>query len=310
MRDLSLSSSAGADELLPVIDAHVHFWDPQRFHMPWLEAHPQLKRSFGPEDYRRETQGLPIEALVYVEVVVAPEEALREAAWIVEVAQEEPRLKAIVAAAPLEQGLGVRAHLEALRALSPLIKGVRRNIENEAEDDFCLRPAFVDGVRLLADYGLSCDVCVRHQQLASVVELVRRCPDTHFILDHLGKPPIRTGEREPWRQHIQALGELPNVVCKVSGMVTEADHERWSAYDLVPYLGTVMAAFGPERLLFGGDWPVVLLASSYRRWYEALRTMLSAYPLYEQRLLWSETARRVYRLEDSAPGHSPARAGG
>jgi L-fuconolactonase len=282
---------------LPVIDAHVHFWDPQRFSIPWLESVPELRRPFGPAEYRQQTQGLPIVGLVYVEVVVAPAEALREAAWVVELAREEPRLQAIVAAAPLEQGLAVRAHLEALRSLSPLIKGIRRNFQDEPEPDFCLRPAFIDGVRLLADYGFSCDLCIRHHQLANVIELVRRCPDTQFILDHLGKPNIKERQLEPWRQDLRALAELPNVVCKISGMVTEADPQHWEETDLVPFLGTALAAFGYERLLFGGDWPVVLQAASYRRWYETLQRLLSAYPADVRRQLWAENARRVYRLE-------------
>ncbi len=281
---------------LPIVDAHVHFWDPQRFSMPWLQHLPALQRSYGPMEYHEETQGLPIEALVYVEVVVAPEEALREAAWVVELAGAEPRLQAIVAAAPLEQGLAVREHLEALHALSPLIKGVRRNIQDEPEDDCCLRPAFVDGVRLLADYGLSCDLCIRHQQLESVIELVRRCPDTSFVLDHLGKPPICARQLGPWRQQMHALGALPNVVCKISGMVTEADHRSWQTADLVPYLAIALAAFGDERVLFGGDWPVVRLAASYQRWYEALEAMVCAYPEAVRRRLWAKNARRVYRL--------------
>src|SRR5690348_14614593 len=163
-------------EQLPIVDAHVHLWNPDLFNMPWLEDVPTLRRTFGLQEYREQTRGLPINGMVYVEVGVDPGQALREAYYVVELAQEEPRLQAIVAAAPVEQGAAVGSHLEALSALSPLVKGVRRNIQDETEPDFCLRPDFVEGVRLLAEYGLSFDLCIRHWQLRSVVELVCKCP--------------------------------------------------------------------------------------------------------------------------------------
>src|SRR3984893_230137 len=152
-------------ETLPIVDAHVHLWNPNQFSMPWLADILRLNRPYGLQDYREQTQDLPIEAIVYVEVGVEPQEALREARHVVELAREEPRLQAIVAAAPVEHGAAVREHLEALVALSPLIKGVRRNIQDEAEPDFCLRPDFVAGGRLLAEFHLSFYLCIWHWQL-------------------------------------------------------------------------------------------------------------------------------------------------
>ncbi len=284
------------NEALPIVDAHVHLWNPEQFSMPWLINIPRLNRPYGLQDYREQTRDLPIVGMVYVEVGVEPQETLREASHIAGLAQEEQRLQAIVAAAPVERGEAVREHLESLVAISPLIKGVRRNLQDETEPDFCLQPDFVAGVRLLTEYNLSFDICIKHWQLPGVTELVRRCPDTAFILDHLGKPDIKQQQFDSWQTDLRRLAELPNVVCKISGMVTEANHERWQPADLEPFVNVALEAFGEERVLFGGDWPVVLLASPYHRWYEALETLTAHLPLLTRRKLWSENAQHCYRM--------------
>jgi L-fuconolactonase len=252
--------------------------------MPWLDDDRVLNRAFEMPDYQRDTSSVPVQALVYVQVDVTPAYALLEAEWAV----AQP-VAGVVAFAPLEDGGVARSYLERLVALGPRVKGVRRLIQSEPDAAFPLR--LVEGLRLLARYDLSFDICIKHHQLGRTVEMVRACPETSFILDHLGKPDVAAGLLEPWRSDISALADLPNVVCKLSGLVTEADHQRWTPTDLAPYVSHVLAAFGPERVLFGSDWPVITHAASYVRWVDTLATLA---PGQEQ--LWSANARRVYRL--------------
>jgi L-fuconolactonase len=281
---------------VPIVDAHVHLWELPQFPRPWLDALPTLNRPFGLADYQDQTIGLPVTEMVYVETGVGAPYALLEAQWAVSLAQSDPRLHGVVAAAPLDDGLQVRPYLEALSALGPLVKGVRRNLQDERDPDVCLRRDFVEGVRLLEVYGFSCDICIRHDQLLAVTSLVRQCPAVVFVLDHLGKPPIRAGQIDSWRDQLAALAALPNVACKMSGLVTEADWHQWQPEDLAPYVAHALAVFGPSRVLFGGDWPVVTLASSYRRWVETLDTLTMQLSTDHRRQLWGENARRWYRL--------------
>jgi L-fuconolactonase len=300
--DLSASASSGASGA-PIVDAHVHLWDlPQQFPRPWLDALPALNQPYGLAAYQQQTRSLPITGLVYVETDVAPADALREAQWAVSLAQQDARLQGVVAAAPMEDGLQVRPHLEALAAFGPLVKGVRRNLQGERDPNFCLRADFVTGVELLVAYDYSFDICIRSEQMEMVTTLVRACPNNRFVLDHLGKPAIRDGRLglDPWRDQLAALAASPNVVCKLSGLVTEADWNAWRLDDLAPYVAHALAVFGPSRMLFGSDWPVVTLASTYQRWVETLTTLTGQLGADERRLLWSENARRWYRLSPIA----------
>ena len=280
----------------PIIDTHVHLWDPTLFRMAWLDGVPAINQPFYPADYAEHTAGIEIEAYVYAEVDIAPEYALMEAYWVAEQAKDDPRLRGLIAYAPLEYGEQARAYLSSLVEMTPLAKGVRRLLQGESDPAFCLQPRFVAGVQMLAEFGLSFDICVKHHQLANVVKLVQQCPNTQFILDHIGKPDIKAALLDPWRVDIRNLAAMPNVACKVSGMVTEADALRWQPNDLKPYLEHVLTCFGEDRVMFGGDWSVVLLAASYKQWVETLTQLTSHLSPQAQRKLWAENGRRVYRL--------------
>ncbi|MBA2396592.1 MAG: amidohydrolase family protein [Ktedonobacteraceae bacterium] len=280
----------------PIIDTHMHLWNPEHLRMSWLDGDAILNQPYGVDVYAEQTMGLPIEAMVFVECAVEPHYALLEAQWAVACAQTDARIQGIVAACPVEFGLRARTYIEALVRLGTLIKGVRRNIQDEKDPNFCLQSDFIRGVQLLADYSLSFDLCIRHQQLSAVTALVQQCPDTQFILDHLGKPNVKEHLLDPWRDQLRELAAFPNVACKVSGLVTEADITAWNIDDLAPYVMHVLEVFGEDRVTFGGDWPVILHASSYRRWLETLQTLTAMLTEEAKKKIWYENAYRIYRI--------------
>jgi L-fuconolactonase len=280
----------------PIVDSHVHLWDPTRFRMPWLDGNERIGKPFGLAEFRDHSAGIEVEGIVYLQVEVTPPYALLEAQWVADQPADGPPILGIVPWAPLEDGDRARSFLDATVAIDPRIKGIRRLYQGEPDLDFCIRPDFIRGVQILPEYGLSFDLGVFNQHLKNTITLVRACPDVSFVLDHIGKPDIKGGMVQPWRDEITALASFPNVVCKVSGTVTEAEPDTWTTADLRPYVEHVLESFGEDRVMFGGDWPVVLMASTYRRWVESLDEITAGLSDAAKRKLWNENARRFYRL--------------
>lgn len=279
----------------PIVDTHVHLWDPDHLRYPWLDGNALLNKPYLLEDYKRACGPVQVEKMVFLQCECDFAQFQQEADWVTSLAQQDPRLQGIVPWAPLETGDAARPALEKL-AQNPLIKGVRRIIQFEPDIEFCLQPDFVKGVQALADYNFSFDICIFHPQLANTIKLVKQCPNVKFILDHIGKPDIKQHLLDPWRQEIQTLASLPNVWCKVSGLVTEADHEHWTEDDLKPYIDHVVSAFGFDRVIYGGDWPVAYQATEYPRWVETLAWAVSGCSEAELRKLFHDNAIAFYKL--------------
>jgi L-fuconolactonase len=275
-----------------IIDSHVHFWDPAYLRYEWLEEVPAINRPFLPKDLWEQTADLALEGIVFVQADCVSEDSLREVEWVTELAKSETKIQAIVAFVPLELGSEAREMLDKL-AKMPLVKGVRRLIQAEAAG-FAVQPAFVAGVQALSDYDFSFDICILHHQLGDVLRLVEQCPEVRFVLDHLGKPDAKKSVFEPWATQISELAQFPQVYCKLSGLVTEADHRRWTREELQPYIAHVVQAFGVERIMYGGDWPVSLLATTYREWVETLRWATADLTAANQHKLFYQNAQRFY----------------
>ena len=280
----------------PIIDTHLHLWDPGYLRYSWLDGNALLNKPYLLADYRKACGAVQVEKMVFLQCEVDFALFREEAAWVTSLAKQDPRIAGIVPWAPLEKGDAARADLEELLAANLLIKGIRRIIQFEPEIDFCLRPDFVKGVQALADYGLSFDICISHIQMANTIKLVAQCPNVQFILDHIGKPDIRQQIFEPWKSDIRTLAQFPNVRCKVSGLVTEADHKAWTKEDLKPYIDHVIDSFGFDRVIYGGDWPVAYQATEYPRWVETLEWAVAGCSESELHKLFHDNAQAFYRL--------------
>lgn len=279
----------------PILDTHVHLYDPSWLRYGWMAGKPVLNRPHGVAELDAARGPVEIEAFVFVEVHADAGLHLAEAAWVQAIADGEPRLLGMVAAAPVEKGAGVDADLERLLRNRHL-RGVRRLIEIEHDAGICLEPDFIEGVRRVGKAGLTFDICIKHWQMPFAVELARRCPEVAFVLDHLGKPGVRHGFREPWAGQLRELAGQPNVTCKLSGLVTEADHESWSRDQLRFYIRHALDCFGPARLMFGSDWSVSSLTHTYPDWVAILEENLADLSAGELRLVFRDNGRRVYRL--------------
>jgi L-fuconolactonase len=240
------------------LDAHQHFWRYDPAEHSWMsEAMGAIKRDFLPADLKPRLQSAGFEGCVAVQA----RQSLEETRWLLQLAAENAFLAGVVGWVDLRSE-SVAAQLEEFRA-HPKLVGVRHVVQDELDDAFMLRADFRRGIAQLAAFGLTYDLLIYPKHLAVASALVREFPEQPFVLDHIAKPRIEAGEISPWKEDLRELAKSPNVYCKLSGMVTEAAWTRWKPTDFEPYLDAVFAAFGPQRLMIGSDWPVCTLAAGY-----------------------------------------------
>jgi L-fuconolactonase len=278
-----------------IVDSHVHLLDPKNLGYAWTSGAPSLNREVLPADLFAVAKPVEIEQFVFVEVDVDLPQHIAEAAWVQNLAATEPRLTGIVASLPVERGAAIEPEIAELKKL-PLVKAVRRLIQNQPDPDFCVKPDFIAGLKLLARHGLAFDICVYHRHMPNVLKMVAMCPDVRFVLDHIGKPGIKAGLLDPWRAHMTELARFDNVSCKISGVATEADHQNWTRDQLKPYIAHAIEVFGFERAMFGGDWHVAELAIGYPEWVGLVEEVVAGATPEEKRKLFRDNAIGFYRL--------------
>ena len=290
-----------------IIDTHQHLWDLASQKLPWLgDAPAVLRKSFRTEEYRAATAGLNVRA-IYMEVDVAEAGLVAEAEFVLGLANagQTPTRAAVIGGRP--DAPGFADYVKRFSA-NPRFKGVRRVLHSPATPaGYCLKTEFVRGVRLLGESGKSFDLCMRAPELMDGVKLAEQCPGTRFVLDHCGNPDLkcfrasRPGEDKPrhtsdqWKHSIDALAKRPNVIGKISGVAASLT-PGGGADDLAPAINHCLDAFGPDRVVFGGDWPVCLLGATYQQWVTMLRQIITSRPAEHQRKLWSANALRHYAL--------------
>jgi predicted TIM-barrel fold metal-dependent hydrolase len=280
---------------MQIVDTHQHLWDPDRFRYSWLQSVPSLNRAFQMPDYLEAAQGLNVVKSVHLEADVDEPFMLDETRYLLALAdQPDSPLDGIVAGGRPEKD-NFRTYLDQI-AGHPKLKGIRRVLHTQP-DDVGQGTVFIENIGSLEDYELSFDLCVLARQLPIAISLASKWPNVTFILDHCGVPQVKETILDPWRAHIAEIAELPNVYCKVSGLVAYADPERWKEDDLRPYVEHVIACFGWDRVLFGSDWPVCTLSASYKQWIEALYSITRSAGAANQAKLFHDNAIRVYRLK-------------
>ncbi len=285
--------------MLPIVDTHQHLWDLTKFTLPWLKPGDALHTQHTTKEYAAATAGLNIVKSVYMEVGMAAADRQREVDYVVEICKSgtTPMCAAVVggdlASAGFEQ------YARQLKD-SPHVKGIRHMLHVEgvkASDG--LKPDFLNSLHLLGELGLSFDLCIRPQEIADATKIVTACPGTRFILDHCGNPhrDFTTEQTHQWQAGLAALAARDNVVCKVSGILANGfQRGEWTAQDLAPFVNATLDTFGPDRVMFGGDWPVLTGTASYSEWVNALKQIVSNRSEDQQRKLFHDNAVKFYGL--------------
>jgi L-fuconolactonase len=272
------------------IDAHQHFWNYEPAQYPWIRPAWPIRRSFLPADLEPLLSKAALDGCIAVQA----RQSIEESRWLLSLTAEYAFIRGVVGWADLRNNR--IADQLAILARHPRFVGVRHVVQDEADDWFMMRPKFLRGIALLTDFHLAYDLLIYARQLPAAIQLARQFPHQRFVLDHIAKPRITTGELSPWSEHVRELAQYPNVFCKISGMVTEADWMGWTRAAFLPYLDTIFAGFGANRILYGSDWPVCLLAATYEQVYDLARWYCSRLTQTEQAEVFGETAGRAYRL--------------
>jgi L-fuconolactonase len=279
------------------IDSHQHFWQFNRQRDAWItDEMALLKRDFLPQDLLPELRASGIDGCIAVQTDQSEDETL----FLLDLASRHTQVKGVVGwvdlrASELPERLQYFSRSKKLR-------GFRHIAQSEPDDRFLLQPDFERGIGQLADFGFTYDILIYPKQLPAAMELVACFPKQRFVIDHMAKPSIRSGEFEPWSGLMREMASLPNVYCKVSGLVTEAKWQGWRADDFEPYLDFVFEAFGCDRLMFGSDWPVCLLAGSYREVAELIFSYISTLPGNQQDRVLGLNAIEFYGLKELSDG--------
>jgi L-fuconolactonase len=280
-----------------IVDSHVHLCEPKRFGYGWTKNAPSLNRQVLPSDFIKAAGSVKVDQFIFVEVDVDFPQHLGEAEWVAGMAKSDQRLTGMVAALPLEKGKAIEHELHELRR-HKILRGIRRLIQTQPDPEFCIRPQFIEALNLLASNDLPFDICILHHQMPNVIKMVRRCPEVRFVLDHIGKPGIKAGIFDPWRQQLKELAAMPNVHCKISGVTTEADHKNWTREQLKPYIAHTIETFGFNRVMYGGDWHVSELAGTYPEWVEIVDWVVEEATPEEKSRLFRENAISFYQLDN------------
>jgi len=293
---LAAESAEAGGAAIPIIDTHQHLWDFKLFRPKWLLGAPEINKSTTMADYLKASAGLNVVKTVYMEVDVDPKDQLREAEWVesVSAAHKTPMAAAVVSCRPGLPGFEEYAHkIHKMKH----IRGMRQVLQvPETPKGYCVRSEYVRDIQLLGQLGLSFDICIRPTELSDGVQLVDACPDVRFIVDHCGNGSARNPDQEQWARDITELGKRPNVVCKISGVIKTVKPEWDPVTELTPIVNHCLTSFGPDRVMFGSDWPVCNLGSTYAGWVNCLKKIVANNSPTDQRKLFHDNAARFYKL--------------